>query len=73
MTARQLVFDLLLRLQKSNAYSNLLLDNALDNSELSRQEKSFATVLFYGVIEKQLYLDYQLSCALTQPLKKLRQ
>ncbi|MBR0415428.1 MAG: 16S rRNA (cytosine(967)-C(5))-methyltransferase RsmB [Clostridia bacterium] len=72
MTARQFVFELLLRLNKSGAYSNLILDSALKKCALSGQDKAFATSLFYGVIEKQLYLDYQLSLALTQPLKKLR-
>ena len=72
MTAREFTFRLLLRQKKEGAYSNLLLDNHLKASDLSGQDKAFATALFYGVIETQIYLDYQLEGALKQPLKKLR-
>ena len=72
MTAREFTFRLLLHQKKEGAYSNLLLDNHLKASDLSGQDKAFATALFYGVIETQIYLDYQLEGALKRPLKKLR-
>lgn len=72
MNARELTFHLLYRLKKTAAYSNLLLDSELKKAELSAQDVRFATALFYGVIEKQIYLDYQLSRVLRRPIKKLR-
>ena len=72
MNARQFSFSLLLRFQKSGAYSNLLLENALKNSDLNAVDKAFATALFYGVIQKKITLDYQLSTVLRQPIKRLR-
>lgn len=57
MNARRIVFKLLLKVQKNGAYSNIILDNALKNSNLSEQDKAFATALFYGTLERQILLD----------------
>ena len=71
-TARQTAFEILNRIQKDNSYSNLVLDSFLDKSELPQIEKSFASALVYGVIERLITLDYELSLYLKQPLKKLK-
>lgn len=71
-TARQTAFEILNRIQKDNSYSNLVLDSFLDKSELPQIEKSFASALVYGVIERLITLDYELSRYLKQPLKKLK-
>lgn len=71
-TARQTAFEILNRIQKDNSYSNLVLDSFLDKSELPQVEKSFASALVYGVIERLITLDYELSLYLKQPLKKLK-
>ncbi len=71
-TARQTAFEILNRIQKDNSYSNLVLDSFLDKSELPKVEKSFASALVYGVIERLITLDYELSLYLKQPLKKLK-
>ncbi len=55
--SRKFVMNLLIKMEKNSAYSNLLLDNALQNSGLSVQDKKFASALFYGVIERLLTLD----------------
>ena len=55
--ARKLVVKLLTRMDVNNSYSNLLLSDALDKSELSNQDKKFASALFYGVIERKYTLD----------------
>ena len=49
-----------------------MLDSFLDKSELPQVEKSFASALVYGVIERLITLDYELSHYLKQPLKKLK-
>ena len=72
MNARQFTFSILLKQKKNRAFSNLLLENALKNSEFTATDKAFATALFYGVIQKKICIDYQLSSVLRQPLKKLR-
>lgn len=56
-SARQIVLNLLVQMSKTAGYSNIMLDKKLDESNLSRQDKSFATALFYGVIERRITLD----------------
>ena len=57
---------------RDGAYSNLTLDAVLSKSDLDTRDKSFVSNLFYGVIERQLTIDYQLSLYLSKPLKKLK-
>lgn len=70
--ARQISFEILYRIQKDSSYSNIALDSALDQSELSDIDKSFTSALVYGVVERIFTLDYELSKYLSQPLKKLK-
>ena len=72
MNPREFTVKLLLKFFKSSAYSNLLLDNAFSENSFSKEQRAFLTVCFYGVIEKQVTLDYELSLYLKQPLKKLK-
>lgn len=70
--ARQIAFNALCKLQKDSSYSNITLDAFLSGSELDTRDKSFVSALFYGVIERQLTLDYNLSLYLSKPIKKLK-
>ena len=53
-TSRELCLTALLRMEKDEAYSNIVLNALLEKCALGREEKSFATRLFYGVLEKKL-------------------
>ena len=55
--ARKTVLRLLTRLENSGSYSNILLDEGLERSDLSPQDKKFAAALFYGVLGRQITLD----------------
>lgn len=57
-TARQIVFDLLIKTEEKGAYSTIVLDSALDKNALSLKDKAFAAALFYGVLERKMTLDY---------------
>ncbi len=57
-TARQIVFDLLIKTEEKGAYSTIVLDSALEKNSLSPRDKSFASALFYGVLERKMTLDY---------------
>ncbi len=70
--SRQIAFEILYRIQKDSSYSNLALDTALDDSELSQVDKAFTSALVYGVIERLITLDYEISKYLRQPLRKLK-
>ncbi len=69
---RQIAFEALIKTQRDGAFSNLTIDGALSKANLDTRDKSFVSNLFYGVIERQLTIDYQLSRYLSKPLKKLK-
>ena len=71
-TARQTAFEILNRIQKDNSYSNLALDSVLDKTQADINDKRFISALVYGVVERKITLDYELSLYLSQPLKKLK-
>lgn len=71
-TARQTAFEILNRINRDNSYSNLILDSYLEKNELNSTDKAFTSALVYGVIERLITLDFELSCYLKQPLKKLK-
>ena len=71
MTPRKLVFDLLQKLEKNQQFSNIILDNALRSEDMSDADKGLATALFYGVTEKRLTLDHQISKLSSRPIKEL--
>lgn len=58
MTARQIVFDLLIKTEEKGAYSTIVLDSALEKNSLSVKDKAFSSALFYGVLERKMTLDY---------------
>lgn len=57
-TARQTVLELLIRMEDDKAYSNILLDNTFSREKLKDRDRAFAAMLFYGVIERRMTLDY---------------
>lgn len=61
MTARQIAADTLRKCERSGQYSNIALDNALECSELTEDDRALAAALFYGVTERRITLDYYIS------------
>jgi len=72
VTAREAALDVLLKIQRDGAYSNLALDGALKNASLTAADNTLAAAIVYTAVERQLTIDYNLSLYLRQPLKKLR-
>lgn len=64
--------EILVRMQRDAAYSNLTLDAALRRNNLSARDAAFVSALVYGVQERLYTIDYQLSQYLRQPLKKMK-
>lgn len=71
-SARQTAFEILNKIQSDNSYSNLALDHALDKADTDNKDKKFVSALVYGVTERRITLDYNLSLYLSQPIKKLK-
>lgn len=56
---RAVVLDILLEVNEQEAYSHLVLNNALTKFQyLDKNERAFITRLSQGTIEKLIYLDY---------------
>ncbi len=71
MTARELTLSLLMKGEKTKQYSNIVLDNALKNSELSSADRGLVSALFYGVIERRITLDYQIKSLATRDISDI--
>ena len=69
--ARSFAVRLLGKMDGSAAYSNILLDSALSSSQLSEQDKRFASALFYGTLERRYTLDRIIEAHLKNPNDKL--
>ncbi len=69
-TARSVALRALLHVENDAGYSNIVLDKALDSSELNERDKALAAAIFYGVLEKRLTLDFYISKCLTDPSRR---
>lgn len=72
-SARQSAFEILYKVEHSGAYSNLALDAELSSQQGTADgDSALLTALVYGVLERLITLDYNISLYLRQPLKKLK-
>ena len=69
-SARQSAFEILYKVERSGAYSNLALDAQLSSKDGADGESALLTALVYGVLERLITLDYDIALYLRQPLKK---
>lgn len=71
-SARQVSAEILQKMERDGAYSNLSLTQALKkHPPADPRDAALITMLVYGVTERKLTLDYNLQLYLKQPLKKL--
>ena len=70
---RALALDLLIRAEKAGQFSNIALDKALEGSELSDADRRLASLLFYGVTEKRITLDYRIAELSSRPVNEIDQ
>jgi 16S rRNA (cytosine967-C5)-methyltransferase len=59
-SSRYLALETLEKIEREDAYSNLLLREVLDNHDISKEESNLLTELVYGVLQRKMTLDYQL-------------
>nr|WP_232242602.1 16S rRNA (cytosine(967)-C(5))-methyltransferase RsmB [Paenibacillus sp. GSMTC-2017] len=71
MSPRELALNILVKVAQTGAYSNIQLNRALQDSNLSRADAALATELVYGTIGRQLTLDHWLSKFVAKGLGKL--
>lgn len=71
--ARFEAVKLLTKIEKDSSYSSILISESFRSVSFSdSKDKSFAVSLVYGVLEKKLTLDYNISLYLTSKLSKLK-
>ncbi|MCR2804918.1 16S rRNA (cytosine(967)-C(5))-methyltransferase RsmB [Paenibacillus soyae] len=68
---REVALDILVKVAKSGAYSNIQLNRSLQDSGMSRADAALATELVYGTIGRQATLDYWLGKFVAKGLGKL--
>lgn len=67
---RKLILELLLRIEKDNSFSHLLLSNEINKKKLEAKDEALLTQVVYGTLERKITLDFYLS-HYVQPGKKL--
>lgn len=68
---RYIVYKALIRMEEDNAYSNIILDEVLSNSDADNRDKAFISAIFYGVLERKITLDYIIRSFSSVRLKKI--
>lgn len=71
MTARTAALAALMKMERRDGYSNIVLDSQLEAAGLSPRDRALASALFYGVLERRLTLDYYISRCLRDPGRRL--
>ena len=68
---RNTAFNVLLKIEQDNAYSNIALNNAIKENKLDSLDSSFVSALVYGVLERKITLDYIIRQYSKIPLRKI--
>jgi 16S rRNA (cytosine967-C5)-methyltransferase len=67
---RKIAFDILIDIEKNQAYSNIALNKHLAKNKDLKPNQGFIRELVYGVLENNMYLDYLLNQLITRPMVK---
>lgn len=68
---REAALDVLLKIEKNQAYSNLLLNDTIKKLTVSAKDVPLLTEMVYGTIQQQKKLDFYLEAYSKKPLNKL--
>ncbi len=68
---RKLAVLALNKINNDGAYSNITVNSFFKDNDLTNADKSLATALIYGVLDRKITLDYVLKKFIKTPLKKL--
>lgn len=69
-TARTAAVEALLQVKENQGYSNIVLDKVLTASGLDIRDRSLASAIFYGTLERQIPLDFILVGCFTDSRRK---
>ena len=71
LRSRKLALEILLTVERENAYANLALAGAFRQNELAERDRAFVTALVQGVTRHRLSLDESLAQLSTRPLAQM--
>jgi 16S rRNA (cytosine967-C5)-methyltransferase len=71
-SAREWALHILLQYEQNQAYSNLLLHQSLEQSQLSTSDKRLVTELVYGCIQRMNTLDWVINQLVTKGIESLQ-
>lgn len=69
---RKTALNVLLLVEQNGAYSNIALNKELSKHQLSAQDKALATAIIYGVLDRNITLEYVLNGFIKTPLKRVQ-
>ncbi|MCM1049618.1 MAG: 16S rRNA (cytosine(967)-C(5))-methyltransferase RsmB [Clostridiales bacterium] len=73
INTREIIVDMLLELEKTDAYVNLLLADTLERYDyLDGRDKAFIKRVVEGTVERRIQLDYILDGVSTIPVRKMK-
>ncbi len=72
VNVRKLVVGALCRVEEDNAFSNLVLNGVFSKHDLTKRDKSFASALFYGVLDRKITIDFYINCLSKIKVKKMQ-
>lgn len=68
---REVATDLLVKIERSQAYSNLLLNTAIRKNGFTPKDSGLLTEIVYGTVQRKNTLDFYLKPFIKKPLSKL--
>ena len=68
---RRLAYELLLRMETAQVYSNIAADAVIRNAEMSENDRALFSVLVFGAIERRISLDYYINSLSSIPPEKI--
>lgn len=68
---RYIAVKLLCKTFSNESFSNIQLNSGLKNSDLDERDKKLCSAIYYGVIERKIYLDYIIDKFSSRPVHKL--
>ncbi|MCM3717211.1 16S rRNA (cytosine(967)-C(5))-methyltransferase RsmB [Fictibacillus phosphorivorans] len=67
---RAIALDVLIKIEQNQAYSNLQLNQALQDTHVKDIDKGLLTSIVYGTIQRKNTIDFYLDQLLNKPIKK---
>lgn len=69
--ARELAYMSLIKAEQMGSFSNIEVNTVLTRARLEKNDSALYTLLYLGVIEKRLFLDYVIKSYSNTPLEKI--